>query len=65
MQVIESKHYLLNQVHCLFFSKAFQLLEPLEKLSAFHDFRYDVIVLLVFEQIYDSDDLWVTFASQN
>ena len=65
MQVIEPEHNLMNDISCLPFWKTNELCQPFEKFTSFDSFRHHVVVVDVFDQVDDPDDIWMTFATQN
>lgn len=65
MQVIETKHHLIDNIRCYLLCKVVHLGKSLEQLSAFHELTHHVVVLIVFYQVHNSDDIWVRFRPQN
>ena len=65
VHVVQAKHHLVDDIGGLSFSKAVDLDESLEELASFNDFWDDIIVLLIFQQVYYSDNVWMRFLSED
>ena len=65
MQIIEPKHDLPNNVDRLSLGETLELLKPFEELAPFDDLGDDVIIVLVFQQIHNANDLGMAFAAQD
>ena len=61
VHVVESQHDLVDDVHSLALCEAGNLWKSLEKLTTFYKLRHNVVIVVVFDQVNDSDDVWVRF----
>ena len=65
MQVVEPQHNLPDNIDRLSLCETFQFLKTFEQLSALHNLWNDIIIVFIFQQINNSDDFRMTFATQD
>ena len=65
VHIVESEHDLVDDIGSLGLREAVDLDESLEKLAAFDYLRDYVVVLLVFQQVDYSDDVWMRFLAKD
>mgnify|MGYP006091901929 CR=1 FL=1 len=65
MHVVESKHNLMDNIYSLRFSEGRHFWKSIEKLTTFHDLRHNVVVVGIFDQINDSDDVRMRFFAKD
>ena len=55
----------MDYIHCLAFSKAGYFGQSLEKFATFNKFWYNIVIFIILDQIYYSDNVWVTLFPKN
>ena len=65
MHVIKTEHHLMNDISCLILRKAWNFCKSFEELATFDDFRDNIVVLIVLNQVNDPYDVGVTLLTKN
>ena len=65
VHIIETKHNLVNYVNSLRLSKARHFGKPIKQFPTFYDLRHNIVIVSIFNQINDSDEIRVRFFSKD
>ncbi len=64
MQIVQPQHDLIDYVSCISFRELFHFGQSSKKLTAFEQFWYNVVVLIIFNQFNDPYYIRMTFLKQ-